>query len=85
MNNFKRYDVVSFEDGEKVVVLESLLHDGIEYVYVSEVNSDATEITNNFYVMSVNCNDATLKKETNKEILAEILPTFQKMLIDEID
>ena len=31
---FKRYDVITFEGNEKVVVLAALLHEGNEYVYV---------------------------------------------------
>ena len=35
--SFKRYDVITFEENDKVVVLESLLHEGGEYLYVDEI------------------------------------------------
>ncbi len=83
MNNFKRYDVVTFEDGSKVVVLETLMHDGIEYLYVGEVTDDEEDLTDVYYVMNVDCTDATLQKETNQEVLAELLPKFQQMLLED--
>ena len=41
--SFKRYDVITFEENDKVVVLESLLHEGGEYLYVDEINTDVLQ------------------------------------------
>ena len=32
---FKRYDVITFEEDDKVVVLEALVYDGNEYAYLN--------------------------------------------------
>ena len=40
---FKRYDVITFEENDKVVVLEALVHEGNEYVYVNEILPDESE------------------------------------------
>ena len=51
--SFKRYDVITFEENDKVVVLESLLHDDREYLYVDEINADETELLEKYKVLEV--------------------------------
>lgn len=77
---FKRYDVITFEENDKVVVLEALLHKGNEYVYVNEILPDESDVTDVYKVMVVHYEDGTLEKVVDPVILQEILPEFQKLL-----
>ena len=43
---FKRYDVITFEENDKVVVLAALVHNGNEYVYVNEILPDGFQYIN---------------------------------------
>lgn len=77
---FKRYDVITFEENDKVVVLEALVHDGNEYVYVNEILPDESDITDVYKVMVVHYEDGTLEKVTDRELLGVLLPKFHKLL-----
>ena len=77
---FKRYDVITFEENDKVVVLEALVHDGNEYVYVNEILPDESDITDVYKVMVVHYEDGTLEKVTDPQILQVLLPKFHKLL-----
>lgn len=77
---FKRFDVITFEEDDKVVVLEALLHDGKEYVYVNEILPDESDITNVYKIMVVHYEDGTLEKVIEPELLQELLPRFQELL-----
>ena len=77
---FKRYDVITFEENDKVVVLEALLHEGNEYVYVNEILPDESDVTDVYKVMVVHYEDGTLEKVVEPELLNVLLPQFQKLL-----
>ncbi len=77
---FKRYDVITFEEDDKVVVLEALVHEGNEYVYVNEILPDESDITDVYKVMVVHYEDGTLEKVTDHELLGVLLPKFHKLL-----
>ena len=77
---FKRYDVITFEENDKVVVLEALLHEGNEYVYVNEILPDESDVTDVYKVMVVHYEDGTLEKVVDPELLNVLLPQFQKLL-----
>lgn len=77
---FKRYDVITFEENDKVVVLEALMYEGNEYVYVNEITPDETDVTDVFKVMVVHYEDGTLEKVVDPVILQAILPQFHDLL-----
>lgn len=77
---FKRYDVITFEENDKVVVLDALVHNGNEYVYVNEILPDESDMTNVFKIMVVHYEDGTLEKVVDPELLQELLPKFQELL-----
>lgn len=78
--SFKRYDVITFEENDKVVVLESLLHDGREYLYVDEINADETELLEKYKVLEVDYQNGTLNKITDINQLSVLIPLFQEVL-----
>lgn len=77
---FKRYDVITFEENDKVVVLEALLYEGNEYVYVNEILPDESDVTDVYKVMVVHYEDGTLEKVVDPELLKVLLPKFQELL-----
>jgi hypothetical protein len=77
---FKRFDVITFDEQDKVVVLEALEYEGEEYVFVNEILPDESDITGVLKVLKVNYDNGTLVLETDKTILNEILPKFKVML-----
>lgn len=78
--SFKRYDVITFSEDDKVVVLESLLHKGEEYLFVNEILPDESDLTDKYKILRVNYDNGTLVKEVDVNILQEILPMFDEML-----
>ncbi len=77
---FKRYDVITFEENDKVVVLEALVHEGNEYVYVNEILPDESDITDVYKIMVVHYEDGTLEKVTDQQLLQVLLPKFYKLM-----
>ena len=67
--SFKRYDVITFEENDKVVVLEALLFNGGEYLYTDEINSEETELLGKYKILEVNYQDGTLDKVTDINLL----------------
>ena len=78
--SFKRYDVITFEENDKVVVLESLLHDDREYLYVDEINADETELLEKYKVLEVDYQNGTLNKITDINQLSVLIHLFQEAL-----
>ncbi len=77
---FKRYDVITFEENDKVVVLEALKYEGNEYVYVNEILPDESDVTDVYKVMVVHYEDGTLEKVVDPNLLQVLLPQFQQLL-----
>lgn len=77
---FKRYDVITFEENDKVVVLAALIHEGNEYVFVNEILPDESDVTNVYKIMVVHYEDGTLEKVTDPELLKVLGPKFQELL-----
>jgi hypothetical protein len=78
--SFKRYDVITFEENDKVVVLEALVFNGGEYLYTDEINSEETELLGKYKILEVNYQDGTLDKVTDIKLLNDLLPKFQEIL-----
>ena len=78
--SFKKYDVITFAEGDKVVVIEALLHNGNEYLFVNEILEDESDLTDKYKVLRVNYDNGTLVKEVDVNVLQEILPKFDEML-----
>lgn len=77
---FKQNDLIEFNDGEKVMVLDALEHRDNEYVFVNVVEGDNLNPTDKYKVMVVDYSDGTLQKVIDPELLQEILPRFEKRL-----
>jgi len=77
--NYEKYDVITFEDNEKVVVVDTLEYEGNNYLYVDKINAEETTNLKKFHILRV-CEDDYLQKETDNDILMKILPQFNEKL-----
>lgn len=78
--NFGRYDVITFEDGGKVVVLEALLYNNKEYLYCNEILQDESDLTDDYKILEPNYTNGTFEKVIDVELLKVLLPMFQEKL-----
>ena len=79
LNTLKKFNVVTFDDGEKVVVL-SRLDNNRKFVYVNEILPDESDVTDVYKVMEIHLEDDTLEEVTDVELLHELLPLFYNQL-----
>lgn len=77
--NYEKYDVITFEDNEKVVVVDTLEYEGNNYLYVDKIDEQETTNLKKFHILRV-CEDDYLQKETDNDILMKILPQFNEKL-----
>ena len=82
---FKQNDLIEFDDGEKVMVLDAILHRDNEYVFVNVVTGDKLDPTDCYKVMFVDYSNGTLKKVVDEKILEELVPRFKKDLEDTLN
>ena len=76
--NYNKFDIITFDDNNKVVVLEKIEYEGTTYLYVDKVNQEETNTLKKFHILRVD-NDY-LQKETDTEILTNILPLFSNKI-----
>lgn len=80
--SFKRGDVVTFADDDKVLVFEALLHNGVEYLYVNEILPDESDLTDSYKILYANYEDGTLVEVEDEEVLKVITPIFLEKLAE---
>ena len=81
--SFKKYDLITFEDDNKVMVLAALLDEGNEYLFVNEVLPDESDFTDKCKILRANYENGTLEKVTDVNILTKLVPMFENMLVTE--
>ena len=80
LDNLKRYDVVTFADDDKVVVLARCDYKNRKFVYVNEILPDESDVTDVYKVMEIHLEDGTLEKVVEPELLQNLLPIFLEQL-----
>ena len=80
LDNLKRYDVVTFDDDDKVVVLARCDYKNRKFVYVNEILPDESDVTDVYKVMEIHLEDGTLEKVVETELLQKLLPIFLEQL-----
>ena len=75
--NIKKDVIVTFEDGSKVYILDTMEYDGVTLAFVNELDKDS-EPTDTYKVMLVN--NSSLQKVSNAEILKDVFPMFVERL-----
>lgn len=80
MNNFRINDIIEFgEENIKVKVLVSYILNGVEYLYVVQVD-DNEEPLDKVDVLQVNLEDATLTNVRDENIISQLQPIFEEKL-----
>lgn len=74
--------VIVLENEEKYLILDKVVNDDTEYFYVAKINDTATDIENNYKLITVDTkdNDRIILEVTGEDKLKEILPLFTKQL-----
>ena len=75
--NIKKDVIVTFEDGSKVYILDTMEYNGVTLAFVNELDKDS-EPTDTYKVMLVN--NSSLQKVSNAEILKDVSPMFVERL-----
>lgn len=76
---YEKFDVITYEDNTKVMVLATLDYEGNTYLYVDKVNDDETDTLDKYHILRV-CQDGYTQKETNLDVLSKLLPLFNKIV-----
>ena len=82
-NLYTRGKVVTFEDNDKILILENIDYEGNQYVYVNQLLPDETP-TNQFDSMIINA-DGTFEYVDDPMTLISILSIFQVKLAEYIN
>lgn len=77
--NIEKFNVIQLENNKKIIILEKLEYNGTTYLYVDDVKDDESDTLDNYYIMKLN-NNNTLSKETNIDILGQIIPIFGNLI-----
>ena len=75
----KRYDVVTFDEQDKVIVLSNYTYNGRRFVYVNEVLPDESDVKNVFKVMEAHPEDDTLETVKDERLLSVVLPALERI------
>ena len=77
--NCKKNDIITFSEDDKVIVLEVLEYEGINYLYVDKVNKEETELLKKYHILRIN-KDGSFQKEVDTEVLTKLLPQFNQLI-----
>ncbi len=77
--SFRQNDIVEFEGGSKVLVVEAVEYNEEEYVFVREVLEDDA-LANKYKIMYVDYSNGSLKKVIDRDLLEVLLPQFEYKL-----
>ena len=75
---YEKNDVITFNDGSKVVVLETLNYDGFLYLYVDKLDYTEENNLNEFHILREDNN--TMYKEVDPNVLSKLLPLFNNKI-----
>lgn len=78
--SFKQNDIVKFADTKKVLVIDSIIYNDEEYVFVNEILDDEITLTNKYKIMLVDYATVSLRKITDLDLLSVLLPQFEYRL-----
>lgn len=74
---YNRFDIMTLDNNEKVVVLEVVEFEGETYLYVDKVTEDEKDTLGKYHILKV-YEDNIVQKETDTDTLIKILPLFSK-------
>lgn len=74
---YEKFDIITLDNNEKLIVLETLEYEGITYLYVDKVNNEETDTLTKYHILRV-CEGNIVQKETDTDTLINILPLFSQ-------
>jgi len=77
--DYEKYDIITFEEDDKVIVLETLDYNGSTYLYVDKIDEKEENTLKKFHILRVE-EDGYLEKEIDTNILMEIVQLFKKKI-----
>ena len=83
--SFKKYDLITFDDDNKVVVLAALLDQGNEYLLVNEVLEDESDFKDKIKILRSNYDNGTLEKIIDDALISRLMPLFEKKMTLEME
>jgi len=48
---YKKFDIITLEDNQKLIILETLEYEGNTYLYVDEVSDDEKDTLENYHIL----------------------------------
>lgn len=82
--SFRQNDIVEFDDGSKVLVIEAIQYNDEEYVFVNELLEDGINMANKYKIMYVNYANGSLKKVIDRDLLEVLLSQFEYKLKNQL-
>lgn len=82
--SYEKYDILTLDDNEKVVILEIVNYEGNTYLYVDKVDQEETTTLKKFHILRV-MEDDLIVKETDTDVLQKILPQLQEKIKLELE
>ena len=77
MNNvdtLKKYDIITFTDDEKIMVISTCKHKNRKFADVREMLADESDFTGICKVMEIHSEDAELEEINDQKLIREIFP-----------
>lgn len=78
--SLKRYDVLTLDDDSKVVVIDSISHEGEEFIFTDEVDETGDDTKQKYRILRVCYEDGTIESVNDSKLLSELAPIFEKNL-----
>ena len=78
--SLKRYDVLTLDDDNQVVVIDSISHGGEEFIFTGEVDETGDDTKQIFRILWVCFVDGTIVCVIDPKLLSDLVPIFEKNL-----
>ena len=76
----EKYDVITFSETDKVIVIDKCKLDGIFYILVNEILPDESDLTDVFKILEIHEEDGTLEKVSDPERLEQLMKKFARKI-----
>ena len=78
--SLKRYDVLTLDDDNQVVVIDSISHGGEEFIFTDEVDETGDDTKQKYRILRVCYEDGTIESVNDPKLLSDLVALFEKNL-----
>lgn len=78
--SLKRYDVLTLDDDSQVVIIDSISHEGEEFIFTDEVDETGDDTKQKYRILRVCYEDGTIESINDPKLLSDLVPIFEKNL-----